>query len=49
MEYKGNPEKAREEMTQRSDHNYSALTLGFVAGVALSIVSTIALIVTKLP
>lgn len=43
-----NSKKAHEEMERRSERDYSGLTMGFVVGVGLSIIVTIALFVTKL-
>ncbi|MDX2176941.1 MAG: hypothetical protein SF028_10780 [Candidatus Sumerlaeia bacterium] len=40
--------KTREEMQRREERDYSGLTLAFVVGVGASIISTIALFVTKL-
>ncbi len=49
MEGEDDSPKAEEVPLGPREHaDYSAMTLGFVAGVGISIIATIALIVTKL-
>jgi len=44
----GNGKAKGDELTPQQQGDYSTLTFGFIAGVGLSLIATIGLIVTKL-